>query len=221
MGSKTRDSGDGSVTAEWDGPTGESPRRSNEVQGSYRRTPHEDRDLSKDKLFKVLGNRRRRCVLHYLAWCDRPVTLDELADRIASWENATSVDSVGSKERKRVYTALQQFHLPKLAEASLIEYDERAGVIERTAIADDLEGYLDLVPANDIPWSYYYLGAALVGLLLTGCSAAGLPFFALFSPLAWASTFLLIVLGSSIAHAFTDRRYRLGGGVHPPDLDRE
>ncbi|WP_254862946.1 DUF7344 domain-containing protein [Halovivax gelatinilyticus] len=220
MGSKTHDRGDPPVPHGWDGPPMESTRRSSPERRATM-DPIESTAVYKDKLFKVLGNRRRRHVLHYLEWVDRPVRLDELAERIAAWENGTSIEGIGSAERKRVYTALQQFHLPKLDDAELIAYDERAGVIERTRIAEDLDVYLDLVPDNDVPWSYYYLGTTLTGLVLAVLSGAGAIPFSFVPPVGWTAVFLLIVLGSAAVHAYRDRRLRVGATEQPPEIDTE
>ncbi|MCU4754270.1 hypothetical protein OB919_20185 [Halobacteria archaeon AArc-curdl1] len=178
-------------------------------------------EVSKDDLFKVLGNRRRRHVLHYLEWRDRPVGLDELAERIAAWENDTTEEAIGSTERKRVYTALQQFHLPKLEEAHLIAYDDRDGTVARTDAWDRVDVYLDLVPEDDIPWSTYYVGVSSIGLAVTGLSAVGLPFLSLLSPIAWAACFLVVICGSGLAHVRRDRRLRLGRTEVPPEVRLE
>ncbi|WP_247728757.1 DUF7344 domain-containing protein [Halovivax limisalsi] len=218
MGPKTSDRTDHPIA---DGPTGvsnESPGHSVGGSRAARSAPTDGDPPSKDEIYKVLGNRRRRYVIHYLEWRGRPVSLDELAERIAAWENDGSIESIGAAERKRVYTALQQFHLPKLAEASLVAYDERAGVIDRTAVLDDLDVYLDLIPANDVPWSVFYAGASVAGLVLTGLSAMGISIFSLVSPVAWASTILLIVCLSAAVHARGDRRHRLGVGERPPEV---
>ena len=52
---------------------------------------------------------------------------------VAAWENDTTVERIGSTERKRVYTALRQSHLDRMADAGIIEYDvdiEEANVEE-------------------------------------------------------------------------------------------
>ena len=175
---------------------------------------------SKDELFEVLSNRRRRYALHYLEWRDGVVQLDDLAERIAAWENGAA-DAVTSAERKRVYTALQQFHLPKMEQAGLVKYDERRGVIERTEAEDEIDIYLDLVPEDEIPWSYYYIGLSIIGLFLTGLSALGLPLLSALSPAVWAAGFVCLTLLSALIHAHRDREHRLGGAESPPETTFE
>lgn len=207
------DATDRARTAESSNQTGSS-RSADGARSSHETKPAEP---SKDELFKVLGNRRRRHVLHYLEWRDRPVRLDELAERIAAWENDTTEEAIGSDERKRVYTALQQFHLPKLEDAGLVRYDDRDGTIERTEAGERLDVYLDLVPEDDIPWSYYYVGQSALGLALTGLSAVGLPLIAVLPPSAWAVGFVCLILLSALVHAHRDRQLRLGATREPPD----
>lgn len=103
----------------------------------------EDERLSKDVIFELLKNRRRREVLAYLLEADETVTLGELAEQIAAWENDTSVNALNSDQRKRVYVALYQTHLPKMDDAGIVEYDQDRGLISLADNADLLMMYLD------------------------------------------------------------------------------
>ena len=77
---------------------------------------------TEQEVFDILSNRRRRYALYALL-NDDTTTIGSLAERIAAWENDCPVDEVTSTERKRVYTALQQSHLPKLERTGLISFD--------------------------------------------------------------------------------------------------
>lgn len=68
----------------------------------------------------------------------------DVAERIAAREHDVEVQNLRSKQRQRVYIALYQSHLPKLDEFGVIEYDRSRGHIERTALAKQLDPYLDL-----------------------------------------------------------------------------
>ncbi|MFC7046607.1 hypothetical protein ACFQH6_15405 [Halobacteriaceae archaeon GCM10025711] len=58
-----------------------------------------------------------------------------MSRQIAAWENGISADQVSSKQRRRVYTALHQTHLPRMVRQGVIEYDQNSKVIELTASA--------------------------------------------------------------------------------------
>lgn len=97
--------------------------RSDAAEGS------EETELSLDAIYHLLQNERRRGVISYLAKHDCPVTRSEVAEQVAAWENGTDVDQIDSQERKRVYIALHQVHLPKLDDAGVLEYDADRGTI--------------------------------------------------------------------------------------------
>lgn len=106
-------------------------------------------ELPREAVFDILSNRRRRYVLRCLRDRDDPVSIRELSETIASWENDCDVPAVEPKQRKRVYTALHQTHLPKMVQAGVAVYDSDRGLVELTPLADDLEAYLDLDTDGD------------------------------------------------------------------------
>jgi DNA-binding transcriptional ArsR family regulator len=81
-------------------------------------------EVSEDELFDVLANQRRRFALHLLKReGDETVTIGEMAEQIAAWENGIDMAEITGNERKRVYTALQQSHLPKMDNAGVVEFN--------------------------------------------------------------------------------------------------
>jgi DNA-binding transcriptional ArsR family regulator len=98
--------------------------------------------LSRDVLFDLLRNRRRRLVMRYLGEHDR-AEIGELAEHVAAVENGTDPEALSSSERKRVYVSLYQSHLPKLAEAEVIDYDKERGTVGRSPSADLLDRYVE------------------------------------------------------------------------------
>lgn len=149
---------------------------------------------------------------------DGPVALGNLAEQIAAWENDISTAELTSAQRKRVYTALQQFHLRKLAATGFIEYDSREGTVSLTEAADSLDVYLDVVAKDDIPWSRYYLGLSGLCLALVAGVWLEIPPFGALSGLAWAAFVALLFTGSSLVHAYRSRRLRLGSDGPPPEF---
>ena len=107
--------------------------------------------LSKDLIFELLQVYRRRETLNYLRENGGAARLDEVAEHIAALENDTEEELLSSSQRKRVYIALYQCHLPKMDDASVIDYDQARGTIELTPVADQLFSYLDFEPGADRP----------------------------------------------------------------------
>ncbi|WP_330631656.1 DUF7344 domain-containing protein [Halocatena halophila] len=106
--------------------------------------------LSKDELFHLLQNKRRRRVLEFLQGTDGAVDMREIAEQVAAWENETTVSALDSNERQRVYIALYQSHLPKLDGAGVLSYNQERGIVKRTPLADQLDVYLNVKPSDQV-----------------------------------------------------------------------
>jgi DNA-binding transcriptional ArsR family regulator len=174
--------------------------------------------LSRDLVFATLSNARRRYVLHYLKRHDGPVTIRQLAEQIAAWENETAMSEVTYKQRKRVYTSLHQTHLPKLSDAGFIESERSWEAITLSDRAAELEVYLEVVPEDDIPWSDFYLGLAGVGVALVAGLWVGAYPLTLLSDLAWAGIFAVVLFVVAAVHAYDSRRHLLGGTGTPAEV---
>lgn len=101
------------------------------------------RSLTPDVAFEVLSNRRRRYVVHRLLQHGGTAELRALSRQIAAWENRKPLDEITPEERRRVYNALQQFHLPKLRDAGVVAYESGPGRVRPTPSAESLRSYLD------------------------------------------------------------------------------
>ncbi|KOX91891.1 DUF7344 domain-containing protein [Haloarcula rubripromontorii] len=108
-----------------------------------------DDALTRDDLFHVLQCRRRRLVLKYLHEYpgDEPADMSDIAEHIAALEHDTTIDSLRSKQRQRVYIALYQSHLPKMDDAGVINYNQDRGLVEATALASSFDKYLAAEPS--------------------------------------------------------------------------
>ena len=99
------------------------------------------RPISIDEALRLLADRRRRQVLGYLrAHGDGAVSVDELAAAIA---DGTSSSGEGHEDAvHRTAIELHHAHLPKLADADLVDYDAAdAAVRYRShATVEDLLG---------------------------------------------------------------------------------
>ncbi|MFH5800496.1 hypothetical protein [Haladaptatus sp. CMAA 1911] len=142
--------------------------------------------LSKDTIFHILQVQRRRLTLQYLHGRTGSVSLRDLAEQVAAWENEMSVVELTSKERQRAYISLYQTHLPTLDTEGIIEYNKDRGTIKRTPRADQFDPYLfDAVPQDSSEsstdnalnhrWERYYLGGTLFSTSLLGAKLLQLP----------------------------------------------
>lgn len=165
--------------------------------------------LSKGEIFEVLQNKRRRYVVQYLRRHGGPVDLGDLATQVASWEYQTPCDAITSKQRKRVYTTLQQTHLPKMDEVGIVAYDSDHGTITTTDQTHDLTVYLEIVPGGEFPWREYYLSIGAVSLAIVTTLWVGIFPFTAISPLSWATLFAVVLTGSAAYHTFLDRELTL------------
>lgn len=157
-----------------------------------------DRSLAKDDIFHILQNERRRQVLRHLQGVDGTVEMREIAEKIAAWENDTTVANLYSDQRQRVYIALYQSHLPKLDDLGVINYNQSRGTIEPTPLIDDVTKYLDvgraesdagpLATTRGSAWTPPVVSAGAVTLLLGGAAQIGL------FPLTVAGLVLAVVL---------------------------
>ena len=75
-------------------------------------------------IFDVLTHRRRRYILYELQHHDEELSTQHLAMTVAAWETERSQSAVEATDYRRVFTALHHAHLPKLADANAIAYDE-------------------------------------------------------------------------------------------------
>lgn len=85
-----------------------------------------------DLVFGLLQRARRRYVLYYLsARKDEPVDAGDLVSAIRTYETG---DSPGTDPppRKELWIALYHTHLPRLADAGVLEYDDRRGTVRST-----------------------------------------------------------------------------------------
>lgn len=175
--------------------------------------------LSKDDTYEVLANRRRRYTVHALEANGGPMELGTIAERVAAWENGIDEMEVSYDERKRVYTALQQSHLPMMERKGVVEYDKPRGVVEPTPSLEDVDVYMEIIQGRDIPWSQYYVGLSVVSAALLAVVALNVWPFAVLPEMAWAVFIVVAFLVSGMAHWYYSTP--LGGSDDPPPELRE
>jgi len=169
----------------------------------------------------MLSNQRRRYVLYHLHRTRETVSLRDLAEQIAAWENDVPISELNYKQRKRVYTSLHQTHLPKLDEADIVDYDRDRGTVTLADRAAELDGYLEVVGEHDLPWCDFYLGLSAVALLALLAAWLNLFPFSLLPDLALAGVIVVLFVVAAGANSYLSRRNRIGGGNAPLDVPDE
>lgn len=172
-----------------------------------------------DSLYAALADKRRRYTLHYLKQRGEPVTVRELSEQVAAWENDKDIAEISSKERKRVYVALYQSHLDTLDKEGLVNYSEADGTVELTPHFAGTDIYLEVVPEGSIHWGTYYLGlVAANAILLTLVYFETYPFT--FLPLAaWMVLMLASFFISAVVQHVSGRQMKFGDDGPPPDVE--
>lgn len=156
-----------------------------------------ERALSRDDVFDVLYNERRRAVLDYLRDNDGSATVSDLAEFIAASENETTVQRLSSSQRKCVYVGLYQNHLPMMDDVGVVDYDKDRGTVHLRDCVTQLEPYLDDAVEADADRQYVVWPVGLAAVLLLGALDAGI--LGAIPNLSWAALgvaglFLLAVL---------------------------
>ncbi|ELZ37879.1 hypothetical protein C471_12276 [Halorubrum saccharovorum DSM 1137] len=176
-------------------------------------------EVSEDELFDVLANQRRRFAVHLLKREEADsVAIGDMAEQIAAWENGIDTAEITGNERKRVYTALQQSHLPKMDDAGVVEFNKDRGVVEPTPALTDVDVYMDVVEGREIPWSDYYLGLSGAAVALTGAVWLGAWPFTLLPEMAWTVAIVVAFLFSALTHKYYTAEMKVGKPEEPPEL---
>ncbi|QAU14409.1 transcriptional regulator [Halorubrum sp. BOL3-1] len=179
-----------------------------------------ENELSRDDLFDLLSNRRRRFALHALKRMEEPIELAELSTYVAAWEMEMEPEEIDSEDRRSVHVTLRRTHLPKLAEKNILKFNESENTIRSTDALDNIEVHIEALHRNEIPWSIYYFGLAGVCGLLLVAVITEVPIFSTFTPLhvGWFSA--LIFGLSAVVHRFVGPHSQLGVSEKPPELQQ-
>lgn len=97
----------------------------------------------------VIENERRRMIVYALVEADEePLTIGGLAETIAASECEKLPQQLHSDERKRVYVAIYQEHLPKLDAMGVIDYDQDRGTVDPGPSLEPMHRILEVVEAT-------------------------------------------------------------------------
>jgi hypothetical protein len=168
--------------------------------------------LDPDDAFEVLSNRRRRYVVHQLLQHGDVTDLRTLSRQVAAWENRKPFDQVTSEERRRVYNALQQFHLPKLDGMGVVSYASGRGTVSSTPAAESLRSYLGGQGTHTDRRSLWMaLGALAAVVAIVAFTVGGIQ--------TLGAVVLVGVLGTTVLHQ-KHTSGRFGRDGPPPELAR-
>lgn len=148
-------------------------------------------DLDTQTAFDILSSRRRRIAMTCLREHGGRATIGDLARQVAARENDVAEARVTRRQRKRAYTALRQSHLPRMADAGVVDYDQDRGHVELTSLANDIWPYLE-EDGTTPNWRRLHLSvASTVALGILG-TVADLPLMGALPVVAWL---LALVVG--------------------------
>jgi len=105
---------------------------------------HGSSDLSTDTVFEVLAERRRRYLLGSLAEHGYSLTLADLADEVASREYDAHITEIPEDDVLEIYLSLYHQHVPKLADADVVAYDQDHDLVARAENASVVERVMDV-----------------------------------------------------------------------------
>ncbi|MFP8955124.1 hypothetical protein ACLI4Y_00205 [Natrialbaceae archaeon A-CW3] len=108
-----------------------------------------DEQLTADVILELLANRRRRYLLYALRGRDEPIELSKLAEQVAGWEHDVPPDEVAKNEYKSVYVSSVQCHVPKLADAGVVDHDADNHTVVLADRFEQLEPYLRVVVKDE------------------------------------------------------------------------
>ncbi|WP_424003776.1 DUF7344 domain-containing protein [Haloarcula salina] len=110
----------------------------------------ESEPLSVDKRLSLLSSRLRRYLLYTLSTYSTPVPLPEIADAVTTLEHGTPAEEYPD-ERLAIYTSLYHNHLPQLADAGVVRYEQSDDSVELGPNAGELVPLLELTITHDRP----------------------------------------------------------------------
>lgn len=179
----------------------------------------ETETLSNDVLYGALSQKRRRYALHFLKQRDERITVQDLAEQVAAWENRKEIEELTSQERKRVYIALYQSHLSTMDEEGLVDYDDDEGTVTLSESMREVDLYLEVVPEESVPWSLYYAGLAVANALVLTLAWFDVRPFTMLPDLGWGAVVLLTFGVSAFAQFYYSRQMKIGDEGPPPELE--
>lgn len=106
---------------------------------------------SLDEVFELFTEERRRFALYYLENANGPVPIEELAEQVYAWEKNGPDEPITDDELHRVILTLEHTHLPKIEDATHIEYDRTNERIQISGLSPEADVLLSVTRAIERP----------------------------------------------------------------------
>lgn len=103
--------------------------------------------MSSEVLCELLADKRRRTILRCLLDHHAPIQVHELADECLSALEGVPSDS--EESRDRLLTSIHHVHLPKLADAGVIEYWFELGLVHPQPGISEVEPLLQVTEPRE------------------------------------------------------------------------
>jgi hypothetical protein len=103
-------------------------------------------NLDASEVFEVLRPKRRQAIIEVLYEAETtPMSISELTEEVAAIEYDCTPSELDSDQRKRVYIALYQVHLPQLVGKSVVSFNSERKLADRGENFDHIHHVLSLV----------------------------------------------------------------------------
>lgn len=159
--------------------------------------------LTNDDVFDVLRNSRRRDVLSYLFARGPTATVTELTEHIATAEYGVPVEELTTDQRKRVYTALCQCHLPRLDRFGVVAFDTDGKTVTLREPASQVAPYLDCGRERDVTSVEVALAGVVAVMITLGVLGIG-PLGAV-STISWGMVSVFALAGFGLLQPYANR----------------
>lgn len=99
--------------------------------------------LSQDALFSLLSHTYRSTLLKILNEHEQPKPLADISEEVASAVTGGPVQNADPEEIDRIYLDLYHTHVPKLAEADAVRYNQEDDLIVLTELGANIVTFLE------------------------------------------------------------------------------
>ena len=104
-----------------------------------------------DDVFTLFTEERRRFTLYYLKNADGAVSVEELAANLYEWEENGTRETIPDGELREMILTLEHNHLPKIEEATHVEYDRTNEQVRITGLSTEADILLSVTEALEHP----------------------------------------------------------------------
>jgi len=174
------------------------------------RSPADDdssKELSKDQMFDILRNSRRRTVLSCLRTRGRELSVREISTCVAAEEYGVPATELSPEQYKRVYTGLYQCHLERMAELGVIDFDKDENIVRLNGVGSQFDPYLD--SEQRLYAVGVELGIAVAAASVVTLGATGIGPIGTVSPVLLALVTIVALLGLALAQLFKPSKIAL------------